>query len=352
MIKRTYQLRLASPAFLGDVNQKGVWRTPPLKALIREWWRVAAAPTLADYSVAELKEREKALFGTAADDNAGANQQSRVRLALKHWNEGTCTSWPGDETRVIHPEVKDRNTGTGRRVGAELYLGYGPLISSPNTQLKSGAALQAGEENELRLAYPCTEQQALERAITLAHWFGTIGGRSRNGWGSLLFHDDAMAIPTLGRTTLEGYGCVRRLRDCLELDWPHAIGSDGKGALVWQSTNDFPDWRRAMGFLAETKIAFRTALKFSTGEQSPRIEERHALAYPVTRHSVRAWGNNVRIANTLRFKLYQVAGDKLRALIYHTPCKPTVDCGNVDLLATWQKVHQYLDASSALARLN
>ncbi|MDX9697943.1 MAG: hypothetical protein RBT55_00005, partial [Rhodocyclaceae bacterium] len=66
MLKHRYQLTLASPAFLGNADQKGVWRTPPLKALIREWWRVAVARDVG-YRHAELRQRETVLFGTAAD---------------------------------------------------------------------------------------------------------------------------------------------------------------------------------------------------------------------------------------------------------------------------------------------
>lgn len=352
MIKLTYTLQLASPAFLGDAAQKGVWRTPPLKALIREWWRIALAPELG-YDHRRIKEREKELFGTAADEAGGKNQKSQIRLALAHWNEGHCKEWPAGESPVKHPEVKDRNTGKLRPVGSELYLGYGPLVfEQGSTRLKHNAALQAGEDNQLRLALPPGEEaQALQRAITLAHWFGTIGGRSRNGWGSLLWQaaDGTPAPEALSRTTLEQTGCTRALRDCLELDWPHAIGSDTKGVLVWRSSQTFTNWRDAMKFLAQTKIGFRTHLDFTTGKKSPRVEPRHVLAYPVTNHSVGQW-DNARLANTLRFKLHR-EGNDLRALIYHTPCKPTLPHGNLDLLKTWQNVHRFLDTQPTLTRL-
>ena len=149
-------------------------------------------------------------------------------------------------------------------------------------------------------------------------------------------------MPALSRAALENSGCTRALRDCLALDWPHAIGSDAKGMLVWQSSETFKDWRDAMKFLAKAKIDFRTRLGFNTGKNSTRVEARHVLAYPVTNHSVRDWGNNARLANTLRFKLHR-EGDALRALIYHTPCKPTLPHDGLDLLDTWQQVHRFLD---------
>lgn len=353
MIKQTYLLQLASPAFLGGADQRGSWRTPPLKALIREWWRIAVAPELG-YEHRQMKQHETRLFGTAADEAGGENHRSLIRLALAQWNEGQCKTWSAGESRVAHPEVKDRNTGKPRPVGSELYLGYGPLIFEQGTKLKNGAALQAGEDNQLSLALPDTEQADLHRAITLAHWFGTVGGRSRNGWGSLLWTaaEGTPALPALSRAALESTGSTRALRQCLDLDWPHAIGSDGQGVLVWRGRERFGDWHAAMKFLAQTKIDFRTHLGFNTGKSSPSVEARHVLAYPVTNHSVRDWGNNARLANTLRFKLHLEPDGRLCALIYHTPCKPTLPHGGLDLLDTWQRVHRFLDAQPKLARLD
>lgn len=353
MIRNTYHLKLASPAFLGDAEQKGVWRTPPLKALIREWWRVAVAPEVG-YDVAKLKRREIALFGTAADEGGGENHKSEIRLALEHWNSGKNTSWPDGEPRTTHPEVKD-NAGKPRQVGAELYLGYGPLEHRDGqTRLKkNAAALQAEESNTLKLAFPDEFSSQLQTAFALAHWFGTIGGRSRNGWGSLAWQaqSDISALPMLTAQALMETGSVRPLQRCLDLDWPHAIGSDGKCVLVWQSQQTFPTWREAMKFLAVVKIGFRVALGFNSGDNSPKVEPRHIIAYPVTKHHVGQWGRNVRLANTLRFKLHADADGKLRALIYHTPCKPMLPHPGIDLLGTWQRVHGFLDANAQLTRL-
>lgn len=342
MIKNTYRLQLVTPAFLGDAEQKGVWRAPPLKALIREWWRIAVAPELG-YDVVRLKQRETKLFGTAADEAGADNRKSDIRLALQHWNEGTLTDWSKTpDPKVRHPEV----SFSGGMIGSQLYLGY---------PLKKVATLDAGETNTLKLAFPENSAQELAQALNLAHWFGTVGGRCRNGWGSLGWtaHDEATpALPELSQAALEQGGYQRPLARCLELDWPHAIGADSKGALVWRSVQEFGDWHSAMRFLAQTKIDFRTALGFATGKNSTRIEPRHVLAYPVTNHSVAGWRNNSRIANTLRFKLHPEPNGQLRALIYHTPCRPTLPHDGIDLLDTWKRVHSFLDANAQLARLD
>lgn len=40
----TYQVGFNTPTFLGNAEQQAQWRTPPFKALLRQWWRVVKAP--------------------------------------------------------------------------------------------------------------------------------------------------------------------------------------------------------------------------------------------------------------------------------------------------------------------
>lgn len=347
MIRQTYLLQLASPAFLGGADQRGTWRTPPLKALIREWWRIAVAPDLG-YDHRQLKKNETKLFGTAADEAGGENHRSQIRLALAHWKDGTMHSHE-PLPMILHPEAERAKN----KVEPLNYLGYGPIDRG---KLKFGAALQAKEDNTLRIALPRSELPNLQRAITLAHWFGTVGGRSRNGWGSMLWtaEEGTTALAPLRATALRESGCSRALKQCLEFDWPLAIGSDDTGVLVWRSRETFKGWHEAMSFLARTKIDFRTHLGFVGGQPHREAQARHALAYPVTNHKVLAWEGNGkgRLANTLRFKLHTEDGDRLRALIYHTPCRPTLPYGSLDLLDTWQRVHRFLDDQPTLARLD
>lgn len=342
--KRTLELYLNSPAFLGDAEQKGVWRTPPIKALLREWWRIAAAPA-ASHEHARLREREGLLFGNAWLEPSANKEsrfcQSKVRLALVHWHEGK-PGWDPTDLTVHHKEVKFP-------VGSQLYLGYGPLAFEKGSgiKLKNNAALQAGEPNTLKLAWPENEAD-IPHALQLIHWFGTLGGRSRNAWGSLELTGEG--LDSLHSEHLCLKNVLRPLADCLKLDWPHAIGKDTQGALIWESRDGFADWKQAMRFLARTKIDFRTRLGFTTGKGRPRVEERHILAYPITNHDVRAWGAG-RIANQLRFKLFRDSQNQLRARIYHTPHACPLSAGPIDQLAVWRKIHACLDQQDKLQRL-
>jgi CRISPR-associated protein Cmr1 len=43
MTQLRYRLTFLTPAFLGNAEQSAQWRTPPIKALLRQWWRVVYA---------------------------------------------------------------------------------------------------------------------------------------------------------------------------------------------------------------------------------------------------------------------------------------------------------------------
>jgi len=328
MESRRFTVRFLTPAFLGNAKQNGQWRAPPFKHLLREWWRVAWAEAN-DYAndIQALHRQEGALFGTAAD---GSGHRSRVRLRLDRWSTGKLRRSGWNEIgKVSHPEV-------GRSVGADLYLGFGPLTydrQSRRTALKTNAAIQAGEQATLRLAFPAADAELLDRALFLIDAFGALGGRSRNGWGSV----------TLAGDLPDGKYPLRDWRECLDRDWPHAIGKDGKGALIWR-TGPFDDWRQLMKQLAEIKIGLRTQFTFHSGNNTPRPESRHWLSYPVTNHNVGPWKQG-RLPNSLRFKVVRDANGRLHGRIFHVPCLPPRQF-EPDLQAierVWQQVHDYLD---------
>ena len=68
MIQREYHLRFHTPAFLGNAEQSGQWRTPPFKAQLRQWWRVAYAASKGfQLTVAQMREEEGKLFGNESN---------------------------------------------------------------------------------------------------------------------------------------------------------------------------------------------------------------------------------------------------------------------------------------------
>lgn len=348
MKKLEYEVSFTTPAFLGNAEQNGQWRTPPFKAQLRQWWRVAYAASKGfPRDVTAMREAEGELFGHAwlendCDDKGKkvSARKSQVRMRLEGWRPGGLKSWDGlEQGKIDHPEAEK----SGFKVGPHAYLGYGPLDGRGGTKfsVKVNAAIQAGEYTTFSLAFPEGEAPLIEQAVALMDCFGTVGGRSRNGWGSYAFR------PFDGTPALAVTMPLRPWGEALALDWPHAIGRDTNGALLWK-TQPSDDWKALMKVLAVLKIGLRTRFEFKTGKNSKHTEERHWLSYPVTNHSLISWGNNARLPNSLRFKVRKTAQGKWIGVIFHMPCLPPTafrpDPQAIE--AVWRKVHSFLDESA------
>lgn len=346
IIQRHYTVRFLTPAFLGNADQSGQWRTPPFKALLRQWWRVAVGQALR-YNVDQLRRQEAMLFGAASDGEAS---KSLVRIRLSKWDSGKLIDWNANnvEAKVKHPEVQM----AGGMVGSQLYLGYGPLtIQGGKTGLKKNAAIQAGDSATLSLAWPEEHDADMSQAIALMAHYGTLGGRSRNGWGSFeLTPSDLQAMPTLDLNPVS-----RSWQAALKFDWPHAVGLDDAGAALTWKTVPHDNWSELMKTLAEIKIASRTQFKFpNAAPPHPAPLDRHWLSYPITKHGVRTWERNARLPNSLRFKVRKTDDGKLIGVIFHIPCKPPSAQFRPDetaLLRVWTQMHQHLNNHGALTRI-
>lgn len=346
-----FRLSFNTPAFLGNAEQQGQWRTPPIKALIRQWWRVAyAAEHGHRVNVADMHRAEGRLFGIAADGQ-GESNRSLVRIRLSAWAVGTLKSWDKlEQPPVPHREVER----TGYKVGPHAYLGFGPLDGRGGTRFgeKVHAAIAAGEKADLSIALLSDEQERLRRALWLLHHYGTLGGRSRNGWGSFSL------TPCDGAPTFEG-GLDKALTlpwgEALQTDWPHAIGMDKDGPLIWK-TEALSDWKAVMRRLAEIKIGLRTQFIFRSGKNAPLPEARHWLSYPVTNHNVSAWkekNKDFRLPNSLRFKVRATLDGKLIGVVFHVPCLPPAEFrpDRTAITRVWEQVHRHLDDVARLKRL-
>jgi CRISPR-associated protein Cmr1 len=349
-----YKIKFLTPAFLGDAQQNGRWRTPPFKALLRQWWRVVyAADHKFNVDIQKMRQEEGRLFGNAwLTHRAGGKEvadysKSLVRLRLDRWDPGkeTKKSWGNKDldprSKVKHPEVS-------QPIGPTLYLGYGPLLADkpqggqPSgwaTVLKGNTAIQAGEWAKLSLAIPDNDSSQIERAVRLMHLYGAAGGRSRNGWGSFVLEP----APALSNAAPK-----RNWRQALGSDWPEAIGAEDDGRpLVWSTQNNFENWLDLMRVLAIVKIGLRTQFVFPGVPPHTTVQPRHWLSYPITKHTTTQWGKTMRLPNSLRFKVRPAPEDpkKLIGVIFHMPCSPpsgfTPQAPAIE--QTWKAVHALLD---------
>lgn len=341
--KRDYTLELVTPAFLGSADQSAEWRTPAIKALIRQWWRVAYAAKHG-VNVNAMREAEGRLFGTVN----GEASQANVRIRIREWNVGNLTQMPAGG-QVRHPEVGNG----GRSINAFLYLGYGPLANAgTGVTLNKERALNTQQSNSLTIIGKDLTQDEWTLIDQTMHYialFGVIGGRSRNGWGSLSIKQNNQPLATLDNVKDIP---TKPLAQCLQQDWPSSIGSDNNRLLIWKG-NTCATWEAALNSLAAIKIDFRVHLGFVTGNNTPTPEGRHFIAYPVTNHSVSSWVNQkrqpLRLPNSLRFKVFKQANNQFVPLAFHLPHqlpdafshKPTSN----ELTQVWQRVYSQLDDS-------
>lgn len=359
MTELEYQVSFATPAFLGNADQNAQWRTPPFKALLRQWWRVAyAADKRFRVDVEQMRREEGLLSGNAWLSHREGNRditdhrKSLVRIRLDEWGHGkeTKDKWGRQDPsaqKVPHPEVGN--------IGPLLYLGYGPLdaqkVDKPGgkpeylTVLKRNAAVQAGAGQTLSVAVPDDQAGRFGRALWLIDRYGTLGGRSRNGWGAI----QLQPLNEQSRQVLEGHPLpLCRWNECLSLDWSHAIGSDDQGRpLIWQ-TAPHADWQSVMRELAIVKIGLRTQFTFPQEKPDGEVHDRHWLSYPITKHKVNQWSkSNLRLPNSLRLKVRPAREDaeKLVGVIFHMPCRPpqAFSPDKQAIERTWKCVHSLLD---------
>jgi CRISPR-associated protein Cmr1 len=361
MTTLTYQVSFNTPAFLGNAEQQAQWRTPPFKALLRQWWRVVKAPEVG-YDHHKLLHCENKLFGSAgaSDEDSTGGGRSNVQLRLSAWGNGSATVQNGSP--VVHPDVRVTP-------GANLYLGYGPLGGSVARR-----AIAANVDSlELKLRFPTEFESELRKALQLAHWFGTVGSRSRNGWGAIhLAGEGILPIKELNTNSIASNGVLLETGACLGRDWPHAIGTNTEntpsiwclGKLENKQLEGLAGWEDVMFKLAQIKIAVRTSefFKFDGGGKDGHAtpQARHLLSYPSGKnHEIQSWGRDARLTNQIRFKVHRRADGKFMAVIVHVPCAlPSKMADKVkgrmpDQLTVWTEVHRLLDAqrSNGLIRL-
>lgn len=328
MIQYEYQVRFNTPAFLGNSDQAGQWRTPPFKALLRQWWRVVSAPTH-QYDHAALRKSEGDLFGNAwLNDPRGRAQfrRSRVSLRLDHWNIGRLGSqaWPEGPMESVTTTADGKGS-----VRADVYLGFGPVLPPSKKEGRKSVTIRQAiaPDDAAVFRVMAEESQELTDSLQLMAWFGTLGSRSRNGWGSFALNAlDASpkltALPTPGHRLLGETS--REWQKCLELDWPHALGTESGTPLIWL-TQPYKNWRAVMGALANIKVDIRRVAKTFIGPD--HIGGIHLLGYPAGGHwelPVFKKGRpsrdeeEARLASQLRFKVCAVP-EGLVGIVFQVP---------------------------------
>lgn len=214
-------------------------------------------------------------------------------------------------------------------VRADVYLGFGPVLPPSKKEGRASIAIRqaipANDEAVFRVI--SEESPQLTDSLQLMAWFGTLGSRSRNGWGSFtltaLNNSPKLApVPTAGHRLIGEVG--REWRQCLDRDWPHALGTADGLPLIWM-TKPYNNWREVMGALANIRVEVRRVAKSFVGPG--HIGGIHLLGYPSGGH----WElpelkkgrpsrdeEEARLATQLRLKVCNEP-DGLVGIVFHIP---------------------------------
>lgn len=331
MKQQSYTVRFVTPAFLGNAEQKGQWRTPPFKALLRQWWRVAyAADARFKVDVASMRREEGLLFGHVGLDDGRAESDSRIAAYKSRIRIRLGTTTGGGEAWTIGTQKGVKPLPDGLETS---YAWFGLINRGADLPDRAGIGVGKVEAvRQLQLAFPDEYEKQMQRVITLAHAFGLLGSRSRGGWGAL--HIDGVAA--LEAKELQQYACD--LAHCLEGDWAMALAKDDQGLCVWDSKIEFDDWSKAMAFIATRRKQVRTALK-----QGRDLRPALGFASPG------------RMPSPLRWKVMAQEKHKLTVRAFALPHRIPDDGGRrlsqQDLHSAWHAVSSSLDGIRDMQRL-
>lgn len=325
-----------TPTFLGGADQQAELRSAPFKSLLRQWWRVLNGNL--DYK--QLLEREGELFGSVLDERRSS--ASSVRITIRPGDTFVVKDKLFSFGETFHPEAG----ATGKNVQNSLYLGFGPITSSKGI-FTFRKYIAPGSRALLTVWCPPTRRDEVTRVLQLIDAFGTVGSRSRNGYGSISLSGrdfsklDLSALP------------YKKLNEILgnRKSYPHGFARDGNGPLIWESS-DKPSWDKCLKLLAETYLNARVSINIKGS--SNELHERHALGYPITNHNVQEWGKDQgRMPSQLRLMVKKNRNNGLVARIVHLPHSLPKPWPNTlpPQETVWQQVHRFLDGQKTFHRI-
>jgi len=327
-----FTVEVLTPMFLGGADGDAELRAAPLKNAIRYWWRI----TQGELPHEKMLEKEQNLFGGVT----GEATRSLVDVVVT----GSVRTGAVEEEDFIG---KKYNPEAGTPVSLAAYLGMGPIHFKGKYMKRR---ILPGETFLLTVSFPKENRENIIDALSLFAEFGSLGARSRNGWGSfnLLAENNSVFLPR--KKLLEKYG--KEIISIFNIDkkYPFKLGKSNVQPLLWEiGISD--TWENAMKLAGESYMDLRQqALPFPK-EKPNGVQRRHILGYPVTKHKVETWEKNRkngRMPSQLCI-IIRKTGKQYNSYFFHLPHKipKPWDSSLGSELSVWQKIHKYLDKNFA-----
>ncbi len=187
------------------------------------------------------------------------------------------------------------------------------------------------------------------QSLSLIRHFGTIGGRSRNGYGSVDMQ--CPGIKPLADATSVTKDFEQVMANTSK-KYPTALATDTKGLLCWEYVPNGATWEKVFQAFSDIYMRVRTSFPF---QQRNALEPRHIMGYPAGRnHQVHAWGGSQgRMPSQLRLMVKRSEQGQVIGRILHLPhpVPKQWDSKTVGREADlWKKVHAFLDGQKELQR--
>ena len=325
-----------TPLFLGNARQDAEWRSAPFKALLRYWWRV----TQHDQTNAKTLLREESnLFGSAGEKEGEDAGKSFVNVRVFSEAKPIVDRFKRNLKNISHPETKQTE------VKPLLYLAGMGLMSTDETPKHS--YFPAKSSFEFFIDYPSKIENDLQPTFAAIQAFGSLGARSRKGWGSFQIDPELVskeaAIRSLG-------DCTKEWKTGFEKDYPNCLGRDRGKLLLWKTEIQKDGWEKVMRELADVYVSVRAKEVAGISKLDPDGEdypsERHLLGFPLTHHPARKkWRNTARHGSPLRFVVKEKPNG-FQGLILHLPHRFSDEMEPMTKekqMEVWDKVHQKFD---------
>lgn len=335
-----FDLEVLTPMFLGGADGHAELRSPPLKNALRYWWRMTCGHLPPD----RLLESEQALFGGVHENKKRGMNVGRSLVDIAVF--GDVRTEPKDVPPSIGKEV-NKEAG-GKKVSMAAYLGMGPVHFQGYYEKQP---ISAGQTFHLSVTWPRKNEEEILDALSFLSHLGSLGSRSRNGWGSFRLVPADKGGTKIKLTSLpelyEKYGKDMDTIFATKKQYPFYLGwrkKQGKNyPLLWQiAVTD--RWEDAMKEAAKNYMDIRQTLPFPKGKPEG-VQKRHILGYPVTRHPVAQWDrNNGRMPSQLRILVRKNNG-KYQSWFFHLPHRIAQqwDSKQGSEMDIWQSIHQQLD---------
>ncbi|MDR2798636.1 MAG: type III-B CRISPR module RAMP protein Cmr1 [Treponema sp.] len=167
-----YNLEFLTPAFLGGADQNAELRTAPFKAALRWWWRVLYGNSK---TPEDLSKEERSIFGST-------EQGSLARISIIGQVPPVKTNgFPKGKSIPVSSNGKDFF------INILDYLAYG--VCSYDKEEKQNvynrSHLDLGKKFVFSVSLPAKSKNEITTCLNGLFTFGSIGSRSRNGFGSL-----------------------------------------------------------------------------------------------------------------------------------------------------------------------